>query len=60
MGDIRGPHYCSAEPGGLGEVYLQVNPKLGRLELEEEMIAVAEEHLAIPGTRGERKLRVRR
>jgi ribosomal protein S18 acetylase RimI-like enzyme len=43
---------------GPGEVYLQVNPKLRRPGLEEEMIAVAEKHLAIPGPHGKRKLRI--
>jgi mycothiol synthase len=45
-------------PEGKGEVYLQVHPGLGTPELEEEMLDVAEKHLAIPGPNDQRKLRV--
>ncbi len=43
---------------GPGEVYLQVHPGLRTPQLEEEMVVVAEEHLAIPHTSGQRRLRV--
>jgi len=45
-------------PEGKGQVYLQVHPGLGTPELEEEMLIVAEKHLAIPGPNDRRKLRV--
>lgn len=45
-------------PEGRGEVYLQVHPGLRTAQLEVEMIAVAEEHLAISGQGGKRVLRV--
>lgn len=40
----------------LGQAYLQVHPALRNPALEESMIEVAEEHLAIPGADGRRKL----
>jgi len=43
---------------GPGNAFLQVHPGLRTPSLEEEMIVVAEKHLAIPGPNGRRKLRV--
>jgi ribosomal protein S18 acetylase RimI-like enzyme len=43
---------------GPGNAYLQVHPAWRSLELEEEMIATAEEHLAIPDPAGRRKVRI--
>jgi GNAT superfamily N-acetyltransferase len=43
---------------GPGSVFLQVHPGLRTPELEDEMMAVAEEHLAITGPNGRRKLRI--
>lgn len=43
---------------GTGDVYLQVHPGVRTPELEEEMITVAENHLAVPGPNGQRRLRV--
>lgn len=43
---------------GPGRAFLQVHPGLRTVELEEEMIAVAEEHLAAPGPNGVLRLRV--
>ena len=43
---------------GPGDGFLQVHPGLRTPELEEEMLVVAEEHLAIPGPNGQRKLRL--
>jgi mycothiol synthase len=43
---------------GPGHVFLQVHPGLRTPELEEAMIVVAEEHLAIPSPNGQRKLLV--
>jgi len=45
-------------PEGKGEVFLQVHPGLRTPELEDEMLVVAEKHLAVPGPNGQRKLRV--
>jgi ribosomal protein S18 acetylase RimI-like enzyme len=45
-------------PEGKGEVFLQVHPSLRTPELENEMLIVAEKHLAVPGADGRRKLRV--
>jgi mycothiol synthase len=45
-------------PEGKGEAFLQVHPGLRTPELEEEMLVVAEKHLAIPSSTGQRKLRV--
>jgi GNAT superfamily N-acetyltransferase len=45
-------------PEGPGEVYLQVHPSLRTPELEEEMITVAEQHLATPAPGGRQTLRV--
>lgn len=42
--------------GGRGEAHLCVHPGLRTLELEQEMLAVAEEHLADLGADGSRKL----
>jgi mycothiol synthase len=43
---------------GPGHVFLQVHPDLRTPALEEEMLVVAEKHLAIPSANGRRKLRV--
>lgn len=43
---------------GPGNAFLQVHPGLRTQELEEEMLVVAEEHLAIPGPTGQQKLSV--
>jgi mycothiol synthase len=43
---------------GRGHAYLQVHPALRTPELEEEMVKVAEAHLAMPGPDGGRKLHV--
>ena len=43
-------------PEGPGHVFLQVHPGQRTPELEEEMLVVAEEHLAQPGSDGERRL----
>jgi mycothiol synthase len=43
---------------GPGEAYLQVHPGLRTPELEEAMVVVAEEHLAVPIPGGQRRLRV--
>ena len=45
-------------PEGKGEAFLQVHPGLRTPDLEEEMLAVAEKHLASPGSAGRRRLRV--
>ena len=45
-------------PEGRGEVYLQVHPRLRTPELENEILSVAETHLAVPGPDGRRRLRV--
>ena len=45
-------------PEGKGEVFLQVHPGFQTPELEEEMIALAEKHLAVLGPNGRQKLRV--
>ena len=45
-------------PEGRGEAFLQVHPGLRTPELEEEMVGVAEEHLAAPGPNGRPALRV--
>ena len=45
-------------PEGKGQAFLQVHPGLRTAELEEEMLVVAEKHLAITGPNGRRKLRV--
>lgn len=42
--------------GGPGEAHLLVHPRLGTPELEEEMLGVAEEHLAAVKPDGSRKL----
>ena len=39
-----------------GDVFLQIHPGLRTPELEDEMVAVAEQHLAIIGPDGQRKL----
>jgi len=44
-------------PEGKGEVFLQVHPNLRTPQLEDEMLDVAENHLASPGPSGRRKLR---
>lgn len=43
---------------GPGHVFLQVHPRMRTPELEAEMLAVAEEHLAVPTATGRRKLSV--
>jgi len=45
-------------PEGRGEAFLQVHPGLRTPRLEEEMLGVAEEHLAAPGPNGRPGLRV--
>jgi mycothiol synthase len=45
-------------PDAPGEAAFQVHPAVSSAELEEEMIAVAEEHLAVVGEDGTRRLRV--
>jgi mycothiol synthase len=45
-------------PEGPGEAFLQVHPGLRTPELEEEMIAIAEERLAVLASSGQRKLRI--
>jgi ribosomal protein S18 acetylase RimI-like enzyme len=45
-------------PEGPGQVFLQVHPRRRRPGLEEEMLAVAEEHLTMPTAEGGRILRV--
>ncbi len=45
-------------PEDPGEVFLQVDPDLATPGLEEEMIAVAEDRLAVPAKEGGRRLRV--
>lgn len=45
-------------PEGPGEAFLQVHPRLGTPELQEEMISVAEQQLAAPGADGRKKLSV--
>ena len=45
-------------PEGRGEAFLQVHPGLRTPRLEEEMVRVAEEHLAAPGSNGRPALRV--
>ncbi len=45
-------------PEAKGEVFLQVHPRFQTPELEEEMIILAEKHLAVLGPNGRRKLRV--
>ncbi len=49
---------AALNPEGSGEAYLQVHPAWRTTRLEEEMIALAEEHLAVPSAGGQRKLRV--
>jgi ribosomal protein S18 acetylase RimI-like enzyme len=43
-------------PEGPGDAFLQVHPNLRTPALDEEMLAVAEKHLAAPGPDGQRKL----
>jgi mycothiol synthase len=45
-------------PEGKGEAFLQVHPALRTPDLEEEMIAVAEERLAAAGPDGRRRIRI--
>jgi mycothiol synthase len=45
-------------PEGKGEVYLQVHPGLRTPELEEEMLAIAEEHLPVTNSNNRRRLRI--
>jgi ribosomal protein S18 acetylase RimI-like enzyme len=45
-------------PEGAGEVHLHVHPGLRSPELENEMVDVAEAHLAVTGAGGKRRLRV--
>jgi mycothiol synthase len=45
-------------PEGKGEAFLQVHPDLRTAELETEMVAVAERHLAVRGSGGQRSLGV--
>src|SRR5512146_414759 len=45
------------QPDMQGEVFLQKHPALGPLELEEEMLAVAEDRFAAPAENGRRQLR---
>ncbi len=43
---------------GPGDVFLQLDPRFSSPELQEEMIAVAEEHLAVTRAEGKRQLMV--
>jgi GNAT superfamily N-acetyltransferase len=45
-------------PEGHGQAYLQVHPEFYTLELDDEMIAIAEERLAGTGEDGSRRLRL--
>ena len=45
-------------PEGMGEVYLQVHPGWRTPELEEEMLAIAEEHLPVTNSNNRRRLRI--
>ncbi|MBN1875515.1 MAG: GNAT family N-acetyltransferase [Anaerolineae bacterium] len=45
-------------PESPGDVYLQIHPDLGTPELETEMIAFAEDHLAHTGADGRRKITI--
>src|SRR5512133_1202407 len=45
-------------PEGNGQAFLQIHPQLRTLELEEEMISVAEEALAVPTEANGRRLTV--
>ncbi len=47
-----------AHPEDKGDIYFQVDPTLRTRELEEEMFAVAEQHLAVATDEGGRELRV--
>jgi GNAT superfamily N-acetyltransferase len=49
---------AAMNPEGKGEVFLHVSAAWHTPELEEEMLAVAEERLALPTSDGRRKLRV--
>ncbi len=49
---------AARQPRGAGEAHLQVDPAVASPELDEAMIAVAEERLAIPYPDGRRRLRV--
>ncbi len=46
------------QPEGRGEVFLHMHPGLGPLELQEEMLTVAENTFATPAPDGQRQLRV--
>jgi len=43
-------------PEDIGQVFLQVHPNLRTLELEDELVAIAEKHLTRPGSDGKQKL----
>jgi mycothiol synthase len=49
---------AALNPEGLGDAFLQVHPGYRTPELEQDMLAVAEEHLAAPAADGRRSLRV--
>lgn len=43
-------------PFGMNEAFLAIHPEFRSLDLEHEMIALAEEEFSIPGDQGERKM----
>ena len=53
---LNGQLAAVVNPEGKGEAHLQVDPRLRTPELEEEMLAVAEGHLASPDSEGRLKL----
>ncbi len=54
--DAQGRIAGVLNPEGKADVHLQIHPGLRTPQLEEEMIATAEEHLAEPGADGKHKL----
>jgi mycothiol synthase len=56
--DTAGELVAAVNPEGAGEAHLQVDPAVASAELDEALIAVAEERLAVAGPEGGRRLRV--